>query len=74
MRKKKVGHRYSEPFQYELDGKTHPASFNIEDGWLSFSTMHGSKQAALHRSSPRGLLMILLWELGLRLVEGEAAN
>jgi hypothetical protein len=74
MRKKKVHHRYTEVFRYERAGKTYPCSFTVEDGWISFSTAYGSKQAQLHLSTPRGLLMILLSELGLQLVNEEAAS
>ncbi len=74
MRKKKTQQRHTEAFRYQSEGKTYPASFTVEDGGLSFSTIHGSKQAALRHSPAKGLLAILLSELGLELVDVEAAN
>ena len=56
--------------KYELDGSPHYGAIQIRDGdRLELETPHGSKDATLNpKSDIRSLTMILLLELGAKLV------
>jgi hypothetical protein len=63
MAKKRSAPRYYEQVEYEHGDTVYRGQFYVEDGWLYVMSELGSKNAALHRSTPAGLARILMSEL-----------
>ncbi|MBH5370452.1 hypothetical protein [Bradyrhizobium glycinis] len=70
MAKKKTVAPIRYVVKYEFDGVSHYGSVQIKDGdRLQLETQHGSKAATLNpKSDVQSLTMILLMELGAKLV------